>query len=259
MRAVPVPCLADNYAYLVVCEATGKAAVIDPGEAEPVLAAAEAEGVELAAIWNTHHHWDHTGGNKALLDAVPELEVIGHSSDKGRIPGQSHFADDGDVIGLGSELRAELIHNPGHTSGAISFYVRDPGWLFTGDTLFAAGCGRLFEGTADQMYASLSRLASLPETTQVFCGHEYTENNLRFAAAVEPDNQAVAERRRRVAAIRQRGEPSVPFEIGQERETNPFLRASVPAVIEAARNSGAPEAETPVEVFAAIRRWKDRF
>jgi hydroxyacylglutathione hydrolase len=259
MRVVPVPCLRDNYAYLLVCEATNLAAVVDPSEAEPVRAAAEAEGVGLGAIWNTHHHWDHTGGNKKLLEAFPELEVIGHSSDKGRIPGQSRFADDGEEVSLGEEIRAQVIHNPGHTSGAISYYLADPGWVFTGDTLFGAGCGRLFEGTPGQMYASLSRLASLPEDTEVYCGHEYTASNLRFAAEVEPENAAIAERRRQVEAARGRGEPTVPFTVADERETNPFLRAAAEAVIAAARLHQPGGGETPVDVFATIRRWKDNF
>jgi len=259
MRIVPVPCLKDNYAYLVVCEATKKAAVVDPSEAKPVLAAAEREGVELVAIWNTHHHWDHTGGNKELLEALPELQVVAHESDHGRIPGQSTFAEEGDEVTVGKQVRGHIIYNPGHTTGAVSYVIDDAPAVFTGDTLFGAGCGRLFEGTPEMMHESLTKLAALPEATQVYCGHEYTANNLRFAAAAEPGSAAVAERAAAVAAVRERGEPTVPFTIGEDRSTNPFLRADQPAVIEAVRAAEPPSSDDPVRVFAALRRWKDRF
>jgi hydroxyacylglutathione hydrolase len=258
MRIVPIPCLEDNYAYLVVCEATGVAAVVDPSEAEPILDAVKREGVELVAIWNTHHHWDHTGGNEGLLEAMPELEVVAHDSDRSRVPGQTTFAGDGDQVTLGDEVRARVIHNPGHTSGAISYYLPDQAAVFTGDTLFLGGCGRLFEGTPAQMHESLTRLGALPDDTRVYCGHEYTVANLRFAAKLEPDNQALAERRRRVDDLRERNQPTVPATIAEERATNPFLRAEQPAVIAAVRASEPPEDDTPVSVFAAVRRWKDR-
>jgi len=261
MRVVTVPCLGDNYAYLVVCEATQTAAVVDPADAEPVLAAASREGVSLRAIWNTHHHYDHTGGNNELLAATPDLEVVAHASDKGRVPGQTTFAEDGDPVSVGDEVRAEIIHNPGHTGGGVSYHLASDKAVFTGDTLFAGGCGRLFEGTAAQMHASLARLTSLPGNTRVYCGHEYTAANLVFAAAVEPDNSALGERRKMVELQLAQGAPTVPSTIAGERVTNPFVRASVPEVIEAARNREpnlGPE-PSPVEVFAAIRRWKDRF
>lgn len=259
MRIVPVACLRDNYAYLVICEATGQAAVVDPSEAEPVLAAVREEKVSLQAIWNTHHHWDHTGGNKKLLDALPQLSVVAHASDKGRVPGQSHFAEEGEELTLGEEVRATVIHNPGHTSGAISFFSADPGVVFTGDTLFAAGCGRLFEGSPAQMYASLGRLAELPPPTLVYCGHEYTQANLRFAREVEPESAAIGERSEKVGALRRRGEPSVPFTIADELATNPFLRATSAQVIARVKEVEPPADDSPAEVFAALRRWKDRF
>ena len=256
MLVVPVPCLRDNYAYLVICEASGRAAVVDPSEAEPVLEAATAAGVELAAIWNTHHHWDHTGGNAELAKAIDGLTVVGHVSDQGRIPGLTQPVDEGDVIALG-DIEAAIIFNPGHTSGAISYHIDEPGLVFTGDTLFAAGCGRLFEGTAEQMSGSLDKLAALAPETLVYCGHEYTARNLEFAAQVEPDNTAIAERRDEVDRLRSRGEPSVPYTIEIDRATNPFLRCREPAVIAAARDRGA-ESDEPAAVFAAIRRWKDQ-
>jgi hydroxyacylglutathione hydrolase len=257
MRIIPVPCLRDNYAYLVICETTETAAVVDPSESRPVVDAAQREHVRLVAIWNTHHHWDHTGGNTKLLESLPGLEVVAHASDRGRVPGQTTFADHDDQVTLGEEVRATIIHNPGHTSGAISFHLDAHGAVFTGDTLFCAGCGRLFEGTPDQMHASLSRLAALPAHTRVYCGHEYTAANLRFAAAVEPDNQAIKERAEKVRAQRDRGEPTVPGTMAEELATNPFLRVSEPRVIEAAR--ARQESDSPVEVFAALRGWKDSF
>jgi len=242
MRIIPVPCLKDNYAYLVVCDQTGHAAVVDPSEAEPVLAALEREPeLTLKAIWNTHHHHDHVGGNQEVCAARPGLEVVAHGSDRGRVPAQTRFAEEGDELSLGS-LRAAIVHNPGHTRGAISYHVHGaPGALFTGDTMFGAGCGRLFEGSPADMFTSLGKLTALPPDTRVYCGHEYTASNLAFAAAAEPDNQAVSERRQQVAALRARGEPSVPFTIADELASNPFVRAG------------------SIERLGELRAWKDRF
>jgi hydroxyacylglutathione hydrolase len=251
--------LRDNYAYLVVCEKTNQAAVVDPSEVGPVVAAVEAEGVELKAIWNTHHHFDHTGGNKELLDRYPELPVVAHGSDRGRVPGQSTFAEAGDTVTLGEEVSARIIHNPGHTLGAISYYIENPGVVFTGDTLFAGGCGRIFEGTPAQMLDSLTRLAELPGETLVYCGHEYTEANLRFARAAEPGNSAIAERAEQVAAVRAEGRPSVPSSMSEEVATNPFLRASSAELAKTVAKEEPPADDSEVEVFAAVRRWKDRF
>jgi hydroxyacylglutathione hydrolase len=243
MRVVPVPCLSDNYAYLLIAD--GEAAVVDPSEAVPVQAAAAREGVRLRAILNTHHHWDHVGGNEGLLQDQPDLPVYGHESDlaRGRIPGQTVGLPDGaerTVLGR----RVQALHIPGHTLGAVAYFFPDEGVVFTGDTLFGAGCGRLFEGTPEMMFASLQRLCGLPEATQVYCGHEYTERNLAFAAAVEPQSAAIAAisaRQTRVRALRAQGLPSVPSTLAEERETNPFLRAP-----DAAR-------------FAELRRLKDTF
>ncbi|HWO26118.1 MAG TPA: hydroxyacylglutathione hydrolase [Kofleriaceae bacterium] len=246
MRVVPVPCLKDNFAYLVIDGE--RAAVVDPSEAAPVEAALAREGVTLAAIWLTHHHWDHVGGVKDLVAARPGLAVVAGERDAEKIEGVTERLPDGGETTLGS-LRARVIHNPGHTLGAITFLVE--GAAFTGDTLFGAGCGRIFEGDAAMMHASLSRLAALPPETRVYFGHEYTASNLRFAAAVEPDNAAVA---RRAAAV---PAPSTPSTIADERATNPFLRAAEPAVIAAAKARGA--AADPVSVFGAIREWKNDF
>lgn len=237
MRIVTVPCLSDNYAYLVI-EDDGRAAVVDPGEAAPITRAVAREGATLTAIWATHHHPDHVGGTKALLAENPDLEVVGHVYDRdhGRIAGLTRAVADGDIVELG-KVRARIIHNPGHTLGAISWWLADAGAVFTGDTLFAAGCGRLFEGDAAMMYASLKRLAELPPETRVYFGHEYTASNLRFAAHTEPDVPAIAKAVSDVAARRERGEPTTPSTIADELATNPFVRAADVAELAARRKA----------------------
>jgi hydroxyacylglutathione hydrolase len=247
MRVVSVPCLKDNFAYLVI-DGDGRCAVVDPGEAAPVEAALVRENARLAAIWATHHHHDHVGGVAELVAAHPGIEVVVGAKDAARTPRVTRTVDDGDEVALGT-LRARCIHNPGHTLGAISYVVE--GCAFTGDTLFGGGCGRVFEGDAAMMHASLMRLAALPPDTRVYFGHEYTAANLRFAAAVEPDNPQIAQRARSLAA------PSTPSIIADERATNPFLRAAEPAVRAAAAGRGA--AGDPVSVFAEVRAWKDGF
>jgi hydroxyacylglutathione hydrolase len=224
VRVVPVPCLKDNYAYLVIDG--DRAAVVDPGEAKPVEEALAREGVTLAAIWATHHHLDHVGGVPALVAARPDVEVVAHTHDTKRIPQATRLVEDNAEVGLG-DLRARILHNPGHTLGAISYLIE--GCVFTGDTLFCAGCGRVFEGDAAMMHTSLSRLAALPDSTRVYCGHEYTAANLRFAAAVEPENAAIATR---ASALHV---PSVPSTIAEEKATNPFLRVSSAAEFAARR------------------------
>ena len=227
MQVVAVPCLKDNYAYLVIDG--GRACVVDPSEAAPIEAALASHGVTLGAIWATHHHWDHTGGIADLVAAHPGIEVVIGAADADKVKHVTRTVNDGDEVAFGA-LRAKVIHNPGHTLGAVTFVVE--GCAFTGDTLFCAGCGRVFEGDPAMMHASLMRLAALPAETRVYCGHEYTAANLKFAAAVEPDNAAVA---RRAGAL---VTPSVPSTIGEERATNPFLRAAEPAVIAAASARG---------------------
>jgi hydroxyacylglutathione hydrolase len=260
MRVLPVPCLRDNYAYLLAGEGAKTALVVDPSEAGPVLAALEQHGLELVGILNTHHHHDHVGGNEELVRATGVAEVCGHASDRGRIPGQTRFLEHGATLELAG-LRFRILHVPGHTRGAVSYVADAPGGgaVFTGDTMFAGGCGRLFEGTAAEMYESLNvKLGALPDETRVYCGHEYTANNLRFAAALEPDNAAVAAKAARVSALRARGEPTVPSTIGEERATNPFMRCAVPAVARAvaARLDGRGD---PVSVLGAVRAAKDAF
>ncbi len=247
MRIVSVPCLKDNFAYLVIDD-DGRCAVVDPGEAAPVEAALLREHARLAAVWATHHHPDHVGGIGELIARHSGVEVVIGAKDAAKTPHVTRRLEDGDEVALGP-LRARCVYNPGHTLGAITYVV--DGCAFTGDTLFGAGCGRLFEGDAAMMHASLMRLAALPPDTRVYFGHEYTATNLRFAAAVEPDNPAVARRAQAMPT------PSTPSTIADERATNPFLRAAEPAVIAAAQARGA--AGDPVSVFAALRSWKDSF
>jgi hydroxyacylglutathione hydrolase len=247
MKVVPVPCLKDNFAYLVI-DGDGRCAVVDPGEAAPIEAALARENARLTAVWATHHHADHVGGVPELVKNRPGLEVVIGAKDAARTPNVTRALDDGDEVTLGT-LRARCIHNPGHTLGAISYVVED--CVFTGDTLFGGGCGRVFEGDAAMMHASLMRLAALPPDTKVYFGHEYTASNLRFAAAVEPENPQLAERTRGLKT------PSTPSTIADERATNPFLRAASPSVVAAAGSRGA--APDPVSVFAAVRAWKDNF
>jgi hydroxyacylglutathione hydrolase len=255
MRVVPVPCLTDNYAYLVVAD-SGDAAIVDASEASPVREAILREGVRARAIWSTHHHWDHVGGNEELSREM-SLEVVGHVSDARRLPAISLKVETGDVVRVG-QVEAKCIHIPGHTSGAVGYFVESGGEraVFTGDTLFCAGCGRLFEGTPAQMHTSLSRLCELPGDTHVYCGHEYTESNLRFAAHLEPTNADVEQARRRAASLRGDGKPTVGTTLDDERRVNPFLRVRSPE-IRATLGLG-PDADD-VTAFAAIRAAKDAF
>ena len=217
MRVVSIPCLSDNYAYLVMDGPN--AAIVDPSEHQPVLDAIAREGVKLRAIWLTHHHWDHIGGVEGVLAANPGIEVVAHTSDKPRIAKATRLVEEGEHVTLGN-LRAKILHNPGHTLGAISYWIEDgDGAVFTGDTLFAAGCGRVFEGSPEMMFVSLNKLAALPPSTRVYFGHEYTAANLKFAAHVEPNNKAIAERAASLST------PSTPSTIADERATNPFLLA----------------------------------
>lgn len=253
IEIVPVRAFKDNYIWTLV--AGGNAAVVDPGDAAPVLAFLDRRGVRLTAILNTHHHADHVGGNAALLErfAVP---VYGPCDE--RIPTVSRRVGDGERITVdGIGLALEVLAVPAHTRSHIAFHGDD--LLFCGDTLFAGGCGRIFEGTPREMHAALTRLGALPERTRVFCGHEYTLANLRFARAVEPDNPVLAEWEREAAALRAEDAPTLPSTIGRERAANPFLRCDAPGVVASAgRRAGRPLADA-VAVLAEIRDWKNNF
>ncbi|HEY2988075.1 MAG TPA: hydroxyacylglutathione hydrolase [Candidatus Binatia bacterium] len=255
MRVVQIPLLRDNYGYLIVGEETGDAAVIDPSEAEPVLERIEKEKAAVKAILNTHHHRDHTGGNSAIL-ARRRLEVYGHKNDKDRIPGLTHPLDEGDEVAIG-RLKARVFFIPGHTTGHVAYLFGDG--LFCGDTLFTGGCGRLFEGTAEQMHGSLAKLMRLPGGALVYCGHEYTEKNLEFALTVEPGNQKLTERMKKVRSLRARGLPTVPSTMAEEKETNPFLRWDSPEIQENLKKRFPDLPLNPVSVFAKVRQLKDEF
>ncbi|MBJ6120234.1 hydroxyacylglutathione hydrolase [Sphingomonas mollis] len=222
LQIVAVPVLADNYAWLIYDPKTDDAAVVDPGEAAPVLAAAAERGWHISQVWTTHWHPDHTGGNADMKRTG--VTITGPRAEKERIPTLDTFVREGDVIRLGSHT-GKVLAVPGHTAGHVAFHFADDAVLFTGDTLFAMGCGKLFEGTPAEMWANMERYAAMPAETVVYCGHEYTKSNAAFAAHVEPDNTAIADRRATVDALRARNEPTIPTTIGQERDTNPFMRA----------------------------------
>jgi hydroxyacylglutathione hydrolase len=256
---VPVPQLSDNYAYLVTDPATREAAIVDCAEAGPVLAAVARENARLTTVLATHHHFDHVGGNQDLLAKIPDLRIHGSADDAPKIPGITNRMRDGDPLSIGS-LHGKVILIPAHTSGHVAYHFPDAAAVFTGDTLFAGGCGRLFEGDAAQMMASLGKLAALPDETRVFCGHEYTEKNLQFALTLEPGNKALVEKYQRIQALRRQGTPTVPSTIAEEKATNPFLRTSSPELEASVRAKvpGIPSGDR-VALFAAVRALKDRF
>jgi len=249
----PVPCLKDNYAYLVYDRSEGVCGVVDASEAEPVKQALESRGLKLTHILSTHHHMDHVGGNLALKQAFG-TEVVGAAKDAARIPGIDTGLKEGEVFNLGSH-KARVLEIPAHTSQHIAFWFEEDRAVFTGDTLFAMGCGRLFEGTAEMMWGSLSKLMRLPDDARVYCGHEYTEANGRFALTVEPDNRDLQARMADVRATRAKGLPTIPSTMGLEKKTNPFLRAQSPEI----RHALGLEDASNVDVFAETRRRKDKF
>ncbi|MCH7891350.1 MAG: hydroxyacylglutathione hydrolase [Gemmatimonadetes bacterium] len=230
-----IPTLGDNYTYLITCEESGESAVVDAPEAEPVVKRIDALGAKLTHVLSTHHHWDHSAANPDLAKRYG-VPVYGHASDEGRLPGLSEGLEEGDTVEVGRQ-RARILFIPAHTRGHIAYVFDAAGAVFCGDTLFAAGCGRLFEGTPEMMFTALhQKLGALPDSMRIFCGHEYTESNLRFAAHLEPENDAVRAKLERVQEIRSRAaadwhdatpeEMSIPSTLGEERATNPFLRAA---------------------------------
>jgi hydroxyacylglutathione hydrolase len=239
VEIVRIPALSDNYIWLVHEPASGETMVVDPAEAEPVLRELEARGWRLSQIWNTHWHPDHTGGNVALK-AATGCFVTGPAAEAGKILTLDRHVGEGDRVRLGA-VEAIVMEVPAHTAGHIAYHLPKEATVFVGDTLFAMGCGRLFEGTAEQMHANLQRLATLPPETEVYCAHEYTQSNARFAVTIDPENRALRRRATEVDAARAEGRATVPTTIRLELDTNPFVRASSAAEL------------------AEIRRAKDSF
>ena len=248
-----VPVLSDNYVYLLHDPETEACAVVDPAVAEPVLGVVDTLGWRLTHILCTHHHMDHIGGNLEVKKATG-CTIVGARKDAARIPGIDVEVAEDETVAIGHRT-ARVFEVPGHTSGHIAFWFEDSAALFCGDTLFSLGCGRLFEGTPEQMWGSLRKLRGLPGATRVYCGHEYTNSNADFALAIDPENTALKKRADEVLALREAGKPTIPSTLDEEKTTNPFLRADDPLVQEAVGLAG----RDPVSVFAEIRRRKDHF
>jgi hydroxyacylglutathione hydrolase len=254
-NVLAVPAFQDNYLWLIH---DGKhAAVVDPGDAAPILAALDTHRLSLAAILLTHHHADHVGGVPELLRNF-NVPVFGPRQES--IPQITQGLGEDDSITLpGLDLKLNVFDVPGHTRGHIAYFAPEQSWLFCGDTLFAGGCGRLFEGTPEQMVASLDKLAALPDATQIYCAHEYTLSNLRFAHEVEPENIALKTRIQHDQAKRDQGQPTVPSTMGMEKATNPFLRFREPGIADRLVASGHVSSREPIDVFAALRQWKNSY
>lgn len=257
MQVYRLPALSDNYIFLLHDRKQNLAAVVDPSEASPVLRQLDELGVTLVAIFNTHHHADHVGGNAKLLQQFPSAVVYGGVEDRGRIPGQTMFLQNGDRVSFGDRV-ADVLFVPGHTRAHIAYYFApaigdEAGDLFCGDTLFAGGCGRLFEGTPTQMVSSLGKLRALPDNTRVWCAHEYTLKNLEFAFTVDRTNTALQQRLSDAKIARDRHEATIPSNLGVEKRTNPFLRwddLGLRAIV---------QAENDIQTFARLRSMKDQF
>lgn len=253
LEIIQFPVLMDNYIYVIHEPESKETAVIDPAVSQPVLDLLHQKGWTLHSIFNTHHHSDHIGANAELKEKT-QCQIFGFGEDRERITGLNYALQHGDEIKLGHHV-VKVIATPGHTSGHIVYYIADEHALFCGDTLFSMGCGRLFEGTAEQMWHSLQHIKNLPPQTRIYCAHEYTQANGRFALTLEPNNQALIERVREVGLLRKNGLPTVPSLLEQELATNPFLREDSLAIQQSVGRVGEPV----VDVFARVRKLKDKF
>ncbi|WP_170454354.1 hydroxyacylglutathione hydrolase [Ruegeria arenilitoris] len=253
LEIVTIPCLSDNYAFLAHDHASGQTALVDAPEAGPILAELTARGWRLSHVLLTHHHWDHVDGLPGILEQH-SAQVIGAAADAHRLPPLDQQVADGDRFEIGGEP-VEVLDVSGHTVGHVAYYMPKSAVVFTADSLMALGCGRLFEGDAAQMWTSLSKLAALPDETSVCSGHEYTQSNARFAVTIDPDNTALQQRVHEIDQARAKGRATVPSNLGVEKATNPFLRATDPKIQAQLGMVGAD----PVAVFAEIRGRKDRF
>lgn len=257
LEILPIPALRDNYIWLMRQPGEDSVAIVDPGESEPVLNYLGANKLNLSAILVTHHHWDHTSGIRDIIKKYKNATVYGSTLTMDGNTINYPLADNQSFPLEGPSMTFQSIPIPGHTLDHTAYY--HPGILFSGDTLFAAGCGKLFEGTAEQMLNSLTTLSTYPKETKVYCGHEYTLENCHFAHAVEPDNQDIINRLKEMKALRDQQRPTLPSTIEIERQTNPFLRTHVSAVHQAAEEFSKKSLTNSVEVFAAIRQWKNQF
>ena len=253
LEIVTIPCLSDNYAFLAHDAVSGQTALIDAPEPGPILAALDARNWKLSHVLLTHHHWDHVDGLAGILEHH-SAKVIGAAADAHRLPHLDLQVREGDTFEIGGEP-VHVLDVSGHTIGHIAFYMPESTAVFTADSLMALGCGRLFEGTPAQMWASLGKLAALPDETIVCSGHEYTQSNAKFAITVDPDNAALQQRTKDIDRARAAGEPTVPSTLALEKATNPFLRATDPGI----KTQLGMENADPVSVFAEIRARKDRF
>lgn len=254
LTVAQVPCLSDNYGYIIHDEATGATAVVDTPEAKPYQDELAKRGWTLTHILNTHHHYDHTGANMDLKKGG--VTVVGPANEKEKIPGIDTAVSDGDEVEFGS-LKAKVIDVGGHTKGHIAYYFPSENKVFVGDSLFALGCGKMFEGTPDQFWASLQRLRALPDETIVYCAHEYTESNAKFAVSVEPNNAELMSRVAEIKALRAQGKPTVPSVLGVEKKTNPFLRSDISQEIR--NNVGVVDGDSDADAFGKVRKAKDTF
>ncbi len=253
MKVISIPCSFDNYSYLLICEQSKKAAVVDPTEAYPLMLALEENGVELTAVYCTHHHHDHIGGIEDFLEEDSSITIVCYHQDKNRISTANTFVDHGDSITLGSET-GKILHTPGHTTGSICYYFGEH--LFVGDTIFGGGCGRIFEGTPEEMHGSLNeRIAVLPDETKIYFGHEYTQVNLQFAQTVDPENENVLSR----LTHSQTNTVTTPSTIALEKKTNPFLRADSASIKNTLQTKYGAKVDSPLEVFTLLRQMRNSF